>query len=112
MSRCHTPEEAKENLLCPLARTFGTEKLTADCRAGDCAVWRWRSPLEMPPEFLPAVKREMAVLAQEETARTGKNVRADKHHKKAVANVNHDPEAYGVPMPKDKGWCGMGGQPS
>ncbi|MBL4898096.1 MAG: hypothetical protein JKX76_00475 [Colwellia sp.] len=111
MSCCHTPKDAAKNLTCPLARTFGTDKLTANCRGGDCAAWRWRQPLSMPPEFMTAIKREMACLANEEQERTGKKVQADKHHKKAVTNVSHDPEAYGVPMPKDKGWCGLGGQP-
>lgn len=110
MTRFLTPAQARETMPCPLARTFA-EKKGPNCDADRCPVWRWRAPLDMPPGFLSAVKREMACLAQEEAERTGKKVSDQKFHQRAVANVNHDPEAYGVQMPKDKGFCGLGGKP-
>jgi hypothetical protein len=112
MSRCHTPEEAKKNLTCPLARTF-SKKVGPNCMGGNCAAWRWLPLDAKDPRFTGAISREMACLAQDEATETGKKAKpAQNYHKQAVANVRKDPEAYDVPSQPEKGWCGLGGQPS
>tara|TARA_R100001086_G_C11787453_1_gene245318 strand:+ start:86 stop:379 length:294 start_codon:yes stop_codon:yes gene_type:complete len=92
--------------LCPLARTFGAKDLKATCRGGACALYRELPPSALEPSFQAAVKREMAVLAQEE----GKGKASIAYHKKAVANVTKSPERYGVSMER-RGFCGLGGKP-
>ncbi len=95
-----------EDQLCPLARTFGADKLQAKCRGPECAAYRELPLSASEPSFLAAVKREEASLAQDE----GKGRSANLFHKKAVANVTKDPEAYGVNMVRD-GYCGFAGEP-
>jgi hypothetical protein len=106
MTNFVAPDAAKEGLLCPLSRTFGTDNLTSHCRGEACALWRWKPRLASDPEFQSAVKREQAVLAQEDG--TGKASLV--FHKKAVERVMRNPEGYGVV--REEGYCGLGGLPS
>lgn len=104
MTNFHTPQEMAERL-CPLSRTFGSDKLTAKCRGEDCALWRWKPRLASDPEFVSAVNREMACLAQD----AGEKNPA-KFHKQAVTNVMRNPSGYGVVQ--THGYCGLGGLPT
>lgn len=104
MRRFLKPEEAA-TLPCPLARTFA-KKEGPGCMAGGCPVWRWLPLDASDPKFASAITREMALLAKEAGKKT-----TVAFHKKAVANVMKDPEAYGVPPTSGRGWCGLGGKP-
>lgn len=106
MSNFVTPEDASQTLLCPISRTFGRDPLSATCRGADCAVWRWKPRLASDPEFVAAVKREEAVLAQED----GNGRSATLFHKKAVQRVLRNPEGYGII--REEGFCGLGGLPT
>lgn len=106
-----TPKEAKA-LSCPVARVHG-KGTSAKCEAETCILWRW-SPLSSDdPRFSGAIKRECVMLAQSKADETGEKPKPHHlYHKKAVSNVMRDPEAYGVPVAPEKGWCGLGGKPS
>lgn len=104
-SAFRTPDDARANLVCPLARTFGAEPLKSKCRGEQCAAWRWKPMLATDGMFVSAVKREMACLAQE-----AGDANTMKHHKTAVANVSRNPEGHGVIA--TEGYCGLGGLPT
>lgn len=103
-------EKDAGTLLCPLARTFGAEKLSAKCRGAECAAWRWLPMSAGDPRFMSAVKREEGLLAAEAKEKDGKEHNLSKFHNKAVARVKADPNAFTYPdSEKDRGYCGMGG---
>ncbi|WP_120636058.1 hypothetical protein [Ruegeria sp. EL01] len=111
MSSFLKPKEARETFACPLARTFD-KKAGPNCDADKCIMWRWLPLPASDPRFLGAIKREEAMLAQEKAKETGDKAKPQHlYHKKAVANVMNDPEAYGVPAKPELGWCGLGGKP-
>lgn len=105
-----TPDDAKKELLCPLARTFGSEKLTANCRGTECALWRWQAAMADDDIFKSAIAREVALLGQERKESTGKEPQKHLLHKEAVARVMRNPEGYGVK--RERGYCGLGGMPT
>ncbi|MFV1593311.1 hypothetical protein VWZ88_12690 [Phaeobacter sp. JH20_36] len=110
MSGFITPEQAGK-LACPLARVHGDGD-QRKCRAEKCIIWRWLPHSASDPRFLSAIKREEAVLAQDKAAETGQKAKPQHlYHKKAVANVMRDPEAYGVEVEHQHGYCGLGGRP-
>ena len=98
-----TPEEAAK-MACPIARITPDNK--SKCVGPDCILWRWKPRLASDAEFIAAVKREEAVLAQADG--TGKSGAV--FHKKAVANVMRDPEGYGIAS--DRGYCGLAPVPT
>lgn len=106
MSNFVTPRDAARSLRCPLARTFGTNDLSAKCQGPSCALWRWKPRLASDPEFVSAVQREMACMAQED----GRGKSAMTFHAKAVARVTRNPEGYGAI--REEGYCGLGGVPT
>ena len=101
----HTPAQARETMPCPLARTF-EKKVGSNCDADRCIMWRWKAVMASDPLFMSAVKREEAVLAQED----GKGKSADRFHSKAATNVAKDPAGYGVEA--TRGYCGLAGVPT
>lgn len=87
-----TPEEATE-LLCPLARTFGTKDAVPHCRGPVCAAWRW-NPLSA--DILePHIKRRVAEL--------GGGLKV----KEATAWVMERREELGIPTKPTHGCCGL-----
>lgn len=105
MTNFRTPDEARADMLCPLSRTFGTADLTARCRGEGCALWRWKPRLASDPDFVSAVKREIACMQQE-----GDNRQPNILHGKAVERVMRNPSGYGVVQ--THGYCGLGGLPT
>lgn len=105
MTNFLTPDEAREKALCPLSRTFGTDKLSAKCRGEACALWRWKPRLASDPEFVAAVRREIACMQQD-----GEGSDAKLLHKAAVERVTRNPSGYGVVS--THGYCGLGGLPT
>ena len=98
-----TEAEASERQ-CPIARTFdGGKKPT--CEGSPCILWRWKTILAGDPLFTSAIKREEAVLAQED----GKGKPGSHYHKQAVSNVARDPDGHGVVQ--TRGFCGLGVRP-
>lgn len=97
-----TEEEAAEKM-CPIARTFADGK-SATCDGSECILWRWKPVHASDPLFMSAVKREMAMLAQDDGA--GRPMVS--YHKPAVANVAADPVGHGVVQ--TRGFCGLGYQ--
>lgn len=95
-----TPQEAKAQWLCPLARTFiqagQTSVADQGCKGAVCACWRWQPIMADDPRFVKAIKAELA---------TGIT------HKAAVAKIMADREAYGIPTKPERGFCGIGGAP-
>ena len=104
-----SPEAAKKDLLCPIARTFGGEPLKGHCRGPECALWRWKPAMASDPEFKSAIVREIAFLAEEREEKTGKPASKDLLHNEAVKRVMRNPEGHGIV--REEGYCGLGGLP-
>jgi hypothetical protein len=106
-----TPDEARKEWLCPLARTFGPEAKKGDhCSGNSCAIWRWKPPMATDPEFMVAIKREMMNLATEHQEATGKQRHHSTFHAEAVKRVSRNPSGFGISP--ELGFCGLGGKPS
>lgn len=86
-----TPQEATA-IPCPVSRTFAQAQAT--CRADGCILWRWQAVSVSDPRW----KAAMAARMQE----TGEKAPG----REAAAWVRDN-----VPLPPERGWCGLGGRP-
>lgn len=108
MSNYRTPDEAKNEVFCPIARTFGEKaKMTNTCVGEKCALWRWKPRLVSDPGFVSAIAREMHNLALEYNEANEKKKTPEHFRKEATSAVVRNPEGFGIE--RDQGFCGLGG---
>ena len=92
---------AKENWVCPIARTFGDQP-KEKCRGSSCPGWRWKPLAVSEPGYKEAVNKVM-----QKKADGG----MDLPHTKAAKYVNEHRSEFGLPEAPYLGWCGFGGKP-
>jgi hypothetical protein len=105
-----TPTEAAD-LACPLSRI--TPHNSAKCIGPNCILWRWKPLRTSDPRLVAAIKREKVLLADEhnKSLTEGETKKSPESFlKQATQNVCLDPEGYGVTP--ERGYCGLGAQPT
>jgi len=93
-----TPDHARANWVCPIARTFG-DKPKEKCRGEQCPIWRWRALTVDEPGYKQAVADATAMRKEDRGGRT------------PTEYVNANRSKYGLAEVPYEGWCGLGGKP-
>lgn len=93
-----TPDTARAEWPCPLARTFYDYQRTEGACCGDeCPLWRWEPLSAADPRFVAAIKARMR--------------ETQESHQKAVKHVMDNRAELGLPTEPEVGFCGAGGRP-
>ena len=95
-----TPNTARAEWPCPVARLWGFEKVNPKCRGDACPVWRWEPLSAADPAFKAMVQRAISGEFSD-----GKR----QHHATAVKWVMENREELGLPVRSTHGRCGLGG---